>query len=375
MTSNHNISRLPLRALQIFEAAARHQNFTAAGRDLGITQSAVSRKISELEAILGAQLFNRSGPNLSLTRTGRSLAHRVSYALTDLQAACLDARSSPDRGVVTLSMLPSVAAKWLAPRLGQFASLHPEIDLRISASHSLVDFAADGIDGAIRYGRGSWPGLEATWLGSETVQPVCSPAALKDFGISTPSDLLSAPLIHSDIPEDWAAWFAAAGIGDAPGAEGPCVRRRHRHIAGGRGRTGHCARTISACRRRFGRRTLDRALFHHAGRQLQLLVRLPERPQRRSLHRRRLDRSGVCQSRRAATGPTASSAGLEPQTPRSLDHPRSGLALEREIERGTTMVALVVGGPGLGLLGAFGASPPLPTVTLGLRPAGGSRPG
>ncbi len=221
MTSDHIVSRLPLRALQIFEAAARHQNFTAAGRDLGITQSAVSRKISELEAILGAQLFNRSGPNLSLTRTGRSLAHRVSYALNDLQAACLDARSSPDRGVVTLSMLPSVAAKWLAPRLGQFASLHPEIDLRISASHSLVDFAADGVDGAIRYGRGNWPGLEATWLGSETVQPVCSPAALKAFGISTPSDLLRAPLIHSDIPEDWATWFAAAGIGDVPVPRGP----------------------------------------------------------------------------------------------------------------------------------------------------------
>ena len=221
MISNHSVSSLPLRALQIFEAAARHQNFTAAGRDLGITQSAVSRKISELEAILGAQLFHRSGPSLSLTRTGRSLAHRVSYALTDLHTACLDARSSPDTGVVTLSMLPSVAAKWLAPRLGQFASLHPQIDLRISASHSLVDFAAEGIDGAIRYGRGNWPGLEATWLGSETVQPVCSPAALKEFGISAPADLLSVPLIHSDIAEDWAAWFAAAGMGDVPVPRGP----------------------------------------------------------------------------------------------------------------------------------------------------------
>lgn len=221
MTSKHNNFPMPLRALQIFEAAARHQNFTAAGRDIGVTQSAVSRKVSELEAILGVQLFRRSGPNLTLTRTGRALADRVNYALRDLQRACAEARPVADSGIVTLSMLPSVAAKWLAPRLGLFTNQHPRIDLRISASRSLVNLKAEGVDGAIRYGLGDWPGLEAIWLGSETVQPVCAPASVEKIGIIRPSDLLKTPLLHAEIAEDWAAWFAAAGIKDTEVPRGP----------------------------------------------------------------------------------------------------------------------------------------------------------
>lgn len=221
MMKTHDEKPIPLRALQIFEAAARHQSFTAAGRDIGVTQSAVSRKISELEAILGIQLFRRSGPNLTLTATGRALADRISYALRELQRACADARPVADTGIVTLSMLPSVTAKWLAPRLGKFTNQHPEIDLRISASRNLVNLKAEGVDGAIRYGLGVWPGLEAIWLGSETVQPICAPASVEKFGLSRPSDLLKAPLLHADIAEDWAAWFSAAGVKDAEVPRGP----------------------------------------------------------------------------------------------------------------------------------------------------------
>lgn len=212
---------MPLRALQIFEAAARHQNFTAAGREIGVTQSAVSRKISELEALLGTPLFTRNGPNLALTRTGRELSGRVSAALDDLGLAVANAGSAAASNVVTLSMLPSVAAKWLAPRLGGFARLHPHIDLRISASRDVVDLANEGFDGAIRYGLGKWPGLRALWLGSETVQPVCAPAFAKKHRLQTPADLLQVPLLHADIAEDWAAWFAAAGIPEAKVPRGP----------------------------------------------------------------------------------------------------------------------------------------------------------
>jgi len=221
MISGHHKKILPLRALQVFEAAARHQNFTAAGQDIGVTQSAVSRKISELEAIIGVQLFRRSGPNLTLTPVGRALADRVSYVLRDLQHACAEAKSAADTGIVTLSMLPSVASKWLAPRLGQFSDQNPQIDLRISASRNLVDLEAESIDGAIRYGLGDWLGLEATWLASETVQPVCEPTLVKKYNLSTPSDLLNAPLLHADIAEDWATWFTAAGISDTAVPRGP----------------------------------------------------------------------------------------------------------------------------------------------------------
>jgi len=221
MTLAHNKNPLPLRALQIFEAAARHQSFTAAGQDIGVTQSAVSRKVSELEAILGVQLFRRSGPKLTLTHTGRALAERVSYALRDLQRACAEAKPATNTGIVTLSMLPSVAAKWLAPRLGLFTNQHPQIDLRISASRSLINLTAEGVDGAIRYGLGNWPELESIWLGAETVQPVCAPDLVKKFALSSPSDLLQAPLLHADIAEDWAAWFSAAGVKDATVPRGP----------------------------------------------------------------------------------------------------------------------------------------------------------
>ncbi|MCP5085442.1 MAG: transcriptional regulator GcvA [Rhodobacteraceae bacterium] len=212
---------LPLRALQVFEMAARHQSFTEAGRNLGITQSAVSRKVSELEAILGVQLFLRSGPKLTLNRTGRKLADHISFSLSGLRRAMAEARPETDTGVVTLSMLPSVAAKWLAPRLGKFMNSHPQIDLRISASRGLVDLQTEGIDGAIRYGLGDWPGVEAVWLGSETVQPVCAPASIGEFNISTPPDLLKAPLLHADIAENWETWFRAAGLSVVNTPKGP----------------------------------------------------------------------------------------------------------------------------------------------------------
>lgn len=221
MTRNHTKSLLPLRALQIFEAAARHHSFTAAGQHLGITQSAVSRKVSELEASLGIRLFVRSGPNVTLTDNGRTLADRVGYALGDLQRAVAHARPRSGNSIVNLSMLPSVAAKWLAPKLGQFANDHPEIDLRISASRTLIDFSVEDMDGAIRFGLGDWPGLDVIWLGGETVQPVCAPAFLARYPLATPADLLSVPLLHADIPEDWAVWLAANGVANANIPRGP----------------------------------------------------------------------------------------------------------------------------------------------------------
>ena len=118
-------------------------------------------------------------------------------------------------------MLPSVAAKWLAPRLGQFLDQYPQIDLRISASRDLVDLQVQGFDGAIRYGLGNWPGLNAVWLGSESVQPVCSPEFIETHKIHTPSDLLNAPLLHADIAEGWAEWFAAAGVAEPSIPRGP----------------------------------------------------------------------------------------------------------------------------------------------------------
>lgn len=205
-----------LRSLQVLEAAARCGSFTAAGVELGITQSGVSRQITDLEATLGVQLFVRNGARITATPAGERLAGQLAQAFERLWSAVSEARRSEQ--VVTLSMLPSVATRWLAPRLGSFIAKHPEIDLRITASRHLVDFSAEGVDAAIRYSPNPQPSLDAVKLGSETVQPVCSPVYSKRHGLDAPERLLEATLLYGDIPEDWVTWFAAAGLSEAPPA-------------------------------------------------------------------------------------------------------------------------------------------------------------
>lgn len=211
-------ANLPLRALQVFETAARCGSFTAAGEHLGITQSGVSRQVSDLEATLGVALFLRNGARLRVTPAGERLARQLAKAFSLTWSAVADAKRSDQ--VVTLSMLPSVAARWFAPRLGQFLTANPRIDLRITASRHLVDFAAEGIDAAIRYSPAPSGDLEAVKLGTETVTPVCSEKYAQDHGLTAPDDLCRATLLHGDIPEDWSAWFEAAGC-QLPPPAGP----------------------------------------------------------------------------------------------------------------------------------------------------------
>lgn len=208
MTNAHDMRGI-MRGLEIFEVAARLRNFTAAGAELGITQSAVSRQISDLEGRIGVALFLRSGPNLSLTQSGQILSNAVSQSFQQISAVLANIRMPGDH-IVTLSMLPSVAARWFSPRLGDFVNTHPDLDLRISVGRHLVDFLGENIDAAIRYGRGDWPNLHATKLASEDVFPVCTAEYARRFKLNQPADLEKANLLHTDIVDDWAAWFAAA---------------------------------------------------------------------------------------------------------------------------------------------------------------------
>lgn len=222
MSSGHDRDRLPgLRPLQVFEAAARLGSFTRAAEKLHITQGAVSRQVQELERWLERNLFVRSGPNLTLTATGRALGSEITRALDLLATAVAQARPNTGARHVTLSMLPSVAAKWLAPRLGRFIQSHPQIDLRVTASRHLVDFVAEDVDAAIRYGKGNWPGVVAHRLAGETVTPVCTRAYAEAQELRRPADLLHATLLHSDIEENWKAWFRAAGLEGRPVPRGP----------------------------------------------------------------------------------------------------------------------------------------------------------
>jgi LysR family glycine cleavage system transcriptional activator len=209
-------ARPSLRSLQVFEVAARCGNFTAAGQELGLTQSGVSRQVSDLEAILGVALFLRNGARLSLTLAGDRLAHELEDHFSRIWSAVADAQRAHQ--VVTLSMLPSVAAKWFAPRLGNFLAINPDIDLRITASRHLVDFTLERVDAAIRYSPAPSGNLDAVKLGTETITPVCSAQYARENKLNAFEDLYGATLLYADLPEDWNACFQAAGYQRPPPA-------------------------------------------------------------------------------------------------------------------------------------------------------------
>lgn len=214
MSSAHEKERRkppPLRAVRAFAAAARHMSLTRAADELAVTQSAVSRQVRELERDLGVELFRRQGRKLRLTAEGRAFAQAAGEAidrLTDYAAVLRARHASP---VVTLGTLPSVAARWLAPRLADFVASHPDIDLRIATSPQLAELGSGDIDAAIRYGRGDWPGLTAIRLADEELLPVCSPEYLRRNPVDSAADLARRTLLQADLPDQWRDWFRAAG--------------------------------------------------------------------------------------------------------------------------------------------------------------------
>ena len=173
------MTRLPsLNGLRAFEAAARHLSFTAAATELNVTQTAISHQIRRLEEELGIRLFVRQNRSLALTPEARDYLPGIRAAFNDLRLATDRLTRKDNDHVLTVSTLASLAAKWLLPRLSMFQQAHPGIDVRITTSTGLVDFQRDGVDAAIRYGRGQWPGLRADWLMADELFPVCSPAAV-----------------------------------------------------------------------------------------------------------------------------------------------------------------------------------------------------
>lgn len=203
-----------LNGLRAFEAAARHLSFTRAAAELNVTQTAVSHQIRRLEAQLGLRLFQRKNRGLRLTSEALEYLPAVRAAFEDLRLAT-DRLRRPGRGqLLIVSTMASLAAKWLLPRLVAFQEAHPGIEVRLSTSSQLVDFRREEIDLAIRYGRGSWPGLRAQWLMAEDIFPVCSPALLGGKKpLKRPEDLAQHTLIHASFSrEDWQLWLTAAGL-------------------------------------------------------------------------------------------------------------------------------------------------------------------
>jgi LysR family glycine cleavage system transcriptional activator len=197
-------------AVRVFEAAARHQSFTRAAEELGMTQAAVSYQIKMLEDRIGAPLFVRMPRQVTLTAKGRQLAPAVTEAFETLRAAFSGIEEAV-QSVLTITTLTTFAANWLIPRLGRFQQLHPDIAVQISVSAQIVDFGQSEFDIAIRSGNGDWPGLEAHLLFPNLFTPVCSPDLIRGVNLREPLDILNFPIISPSDPW-WRDWFAAAGI-------------------------------------------------------------------------------------------------------------------------------------------------------------------
>jgi len=210
----------PLSAVRVFEAAARHENFTKAAAELGMTQAAVSYQVKLLEERVGAPLFARSKRRVTLTDAGRRIAPEISRAFDGIDAAFSELRSE-DESTLTISTSHTFANTWFAWRLGGFQMENPGCAVRLLATNALADFVTDDVDVAVRAGRGDWPGLEAERLIPIDFTPMCSPAFLERHGGTlAPADLLGLPLIG---PQDswWVHWLREAGV-DVP--DGPVGR-------------------------------------------------------------------------------------------------------------------------------------------------------
>ncbi len=201
----------PLAALRAFEAAARLESFSRAADEIYVTHGAVSHQVRALEAFVGAPLFTREGRGVVLTGDGRALAAEIRAALAQIGAAAQTIRRRAQSNRLTISVLPSFGSRWLMPRIGRFMSAHPGWEINIDSSSALADFARDGIDVAVRFGRGPWPGLHCEWLMDDEYILVASPTLNRGRLPKRPDQLGQYPLLRADA-EPWKAWCAALGI-------------------------------------------------------------------------------------------------------------------------------------------------------------------
>lgn len=234
----------PLSAVRVFEAAARHGNFTRAAGELGMTQAAVSYQIKLLEERLGTPLFVRSGRGIVLSDMGRRIAPQVSSAFDALGEAFSAARVRSD-AVMTISAPQTFATNWLAGRLGGFQIARPGLAVRVDVTDQLLDIAARDIDVAIRGGAGHWPGLASHFLMRMPFTVMASPGFLAGCArIDEPADLLKVQRVS---PEDswWTLWFDAAMGAPVDSAAQPGIGFESQVLMGSAAIAGHGVAVLS----------------------------------------------------------------------------------------------------------------------------------
>jgi len=217
-----HLNALPLSALRVIESAGRLGSLTAAAAELGVTPGALSQRLRKAEEALGRPLFHRHPEGLSPTEALAGLLPRLTQHMTGLDAAAGVLRGG-EPGVLTLSVAPVFASRWLIWRLHRFAEAHPDIALRLDPVVRRVDLDAAGVDAAIRVGGDPGPGVQALALLDQRVFPVCAPALAA--AIRGPRDLFAHPVIReSEALFGWDLWLGAQGLGAEGLQAGPTYR-------------------------------------------------------------------------------------------------------------------------------------------------------
>lgn len=221
----------PTPALQAFEACARHLSVSRAAEELHLTQSAVSRQLAGLEALLGVRLFLRIRQRLVLTAAAASYAPQLRAALARIESATLEVMAHQGAGgTLTLAVQPTFGTRWLMPRLPRFLGAHRRIVVNFrnyTTRPTPLDFAAEDVDAALMLEEGARPGIATHLLVADRRVPVCAPALMDGGRMTHVAALAQHTLLqHSTRPRAWSDWLAMMGAGDVDGFRGP---RFHHH--------------------------------------------------------------------------------------------------------------------------------------------------
>ncbi len=219
----------PIHLLRAFTATARLGSISAAASSLHLTQSAVSKQVQELERWVGTPLFARVRKRLQPTPVGVRYEQAVRAVLVQLEVATLELMSSRGgAGILHLSMLPTIGAKWLIPRLPGFYAEHPKVELRFVPYIQGYDFSQPELDCALRYGDGAWPGACADYITGRELVVIAPPKRRGMPTLARAGDIARFPLLqHISLPQAWADWCSAHDVASVNPHSGPQLDQYH----------------------------------------------------------------------------------------------------------------------------------------------------
>ena len=209
--------------LLAFDAVARCESLTAAANCLCVTVSAVSKQISSLEEFLGRQLLQKNGRGVALTDHGRVYWQKISSSLRALETATFEMQSwDGNTGILTLASVPTFLTKWLIPRLPDFRRAAPTVTLSFSQHLGPFEEMPSGVDVAIRYGHGEWPGVVSDYIAGKEFVLIASPGLVATERLESPSDIPGSTLLHHEgAPSAWRQWAVSHDVLESSVQSGP----------------------------------------------------------------------------------------------------------------------------------------------------------